>query len=603
MWNVQNAAKLNELPWAKPGAVRITTDGAVVAALCDGQPFIWRTVDDWASATPVNVATGNPSARWRHIALAENGKVVAFASDPAQRAAVDSDSEEVDRGPVVQVQTVGTDKVLATMKYSESAVTAIELFGATPALAVGHESGTIRVWDVDPAARTSLDLSRTTSPVAWTTKVPSAVAALGQDMTGDTLIIGSRDGLVAAWQDGEEIARMIGETTVTSVSLTRQDGLVAVLDSSHHVHAWDLGAMYNLTRVRFGLSSAEFSADGSLMLFRSRTGAFTGVIDVTQGKIVHQAPIRGGFYPLAIAPDKELLAVREQSETEEKDYSFNVRPYSAEKIGSPRWATQATPGGTLTAAQFSDDGRHVAAFSAIHPIASRRSPDDRYGLFVWNAASGEEELYLPAPVQQSRIAPPYSFVGSEPRLLVAAPEGFSEVSLETRNAVPTALKARGRVSRLARSRDGRTLAIVETGPSSDTGSGAEGPSVPRLRLLEYPSGAERRAIDLATLARAVTFDGAGRYLTVVDTTDAVWLWDLQKADRPLRYPMRLRTLAAIVGPRGQLVAATERGLVYIPWWPPDLVREACRRAGRDLTEREWERYMGHEPRITVCAGR
>ena len=606
IWNVESAEKLHELACAKPGAVRITDDGTVVAALCDGQPVIWRTADDWSRSTPVKVATGYPNAQWRYISLAGDGKVVALAVDPTQRASADISEPDVGRSPVISVQTVGTDKILATMRNAESSVTAIALFGDSSlasAFAVGDESGTIRVWAVDPNASGTLDLTGNTTPVAWTTKVPGAVAALGQDMTGETLMIGSRDGLVSAWVDGEEIARMIGDTAVTSLSLTNRNGIAAVLDSSRHVHAWDLRAMENLTPIRRGLLSAQFSADGSLMLFRTRTGTFSGVFDVAQGRVLHQSQIRGGFYALAIAPENDLVAVREQSETEEREYSLNVRPYSSEKIGPPRWSKPATPGGTVTAAQFSSDGRHVAAFSPTGPVASGRSPDDRIGLFVWNTASGEEDLYLPATEAglNPRSAPPYVFVGSEPRLLVATPDGLSEISLETRKPVATSLKARGRVTRLARSRDGRMLAVAETGSvSGSTGSG-EGPAVPRLRLLEYPSGAELRTVDLVSVVRAITFDVTGRFVTITDS-DSVWVWNLQKTERPARYPMRLRTFTAMMGPQGQLVAANERGVAYVSWWSKDLVGEACRRAGRDLTQQEWERYMGKEPRVTVCAG-
>jgi hypothetical protein len=35
-------------------------------------------------------------------------------------------------------------------------------------------------------------------------------------------------------------------------------------------------------------------------------------------------------------------------------------------------------------------------------------------------------------------------------------------------------------------------------------------------------------------------------------------------------------------------------------WPEDLIAEACARLTRNLTQEEWERYLGDEPYRKTC---
>lgn len=599
VWDTATVAKLAEFPCADPtGPPRMSDDGSVVATLCGGQPIAWIAKKEWSRAAPLRVGTGSsPSTRWTQMALDSDGGFVALASVGAGRAAV---ADELDLSPSrsIEVRALASGRVVAEQSIPDNP-TAIELLGGrlsdAPVLAIGDAGGRIRLWRIEGRGKIDLDGANPSS----TLNIPGAVTTLARGLDPTTLIAGSRRGNASVWVDGEAVAFFNGDASLVSASVVSADGVAAIVDRQHRVQWFDLGAMEDELRVPRGVLSAQFTPDGSLLTYRERAvGAISKVLNLSARKLVQTLDMRRDrFYAVAIAPDKRSIAVRLTPQSD-AIARLSLRAYGDGQIGADRWTRPVPIDGTLGVPTFSSDGQHLAGFVRRTPSPRGDGPGHRLGLFVWSAATGAEELYRAAENPRSVRAPAFCFAGKEPRMVLASRDGIREIAVPGGKESDSRLKASGTVMFLSCSPDGTRVAVAESG--GDAAPDGDDVSAHKVRLFEYPSGREIRAVDHQGLVRSMSFDLTARFLTIVGS-DSVSLWDLSRPDRPLQYPVRHRPIAAMLTQQGQLAVANERGVSYLRWRPEDLIREACHRAGRDLTPAEWGLYMGNEPRPSTCA--
>lgn len=597
IWNTETFAKIIELPCARAsGKPRMTDNAAIVAALCGGKLFLWKTRNDWQRSEPVT--TKVKDGRWTQMALSGNGLFVALADIRPLRSTTADDGESTGNFSIV-VQDVGTGKLVAADSFSITP-TAFDLFEGVwtdAMLAVGDATGLLRLWNLD--ATSDIDLE--TDPPATTLKLPGSVTAIAQGASRDTIIAGSRDGVATVWSGGQPSALLIGEGTVTSAAVI-DDDLAVIVDRAHRAEFFALGSIEERSRAPGGVGTAQFSSDGSQVLLRDRRQI--GISTTTLFDVVRRKPIVSwnrkaeAFYPVALGPDLQSIAVRLEAPTGQS--VLTVKAFREGRVGRDRWARPVKVDATLSVPLFSRDSAHLAA--AVRPAAGTRPPTapERLGLFVWNAATGVEEVFRPFDNSRSTRAPVFCFAGTaEQRMVFTTSDGIREIAFPSLAESASLLKATTVVTTMACSPSGGLVAIAESGGNADTTSESAEVQVPRVRVLEFPSGREVGAFDHPGTVRGLTFDREARFLTVVGA-DSVSLWDLTKPDRPTRFPTRRRPLAAALTPDGTLVVADETGVIYLRWRPEDLIKEACRRAGRELTPREWQNYMGNEPQPMTC---
>ncbi|NJO14851.1 MAG: TIR domain-containing protein [Thioploca sp.] len=103
---------------------------------------------------------------------------------------------------------------------------------------------------------------------------------------------------------------------------------------------------------------------------------------------------------------------------------------------------------------------------------------------------------------------------------------------------------------------------------------------------------------------SISFSPDGKYLASASSDNTVRLWDVQ-TQQPLGEPLRGHTATVwniSFSPNGkQLASASEDGTVIL--WDVDLsswLKKACRRANRNLTQVEWQRYLGGRSYQPTC---
>jgi WD40 repeat protein len=118
-----------------------------------------------------------------------------------------------------------------------------------------------------------------------------------------------------------------------------------------------------------------------------------------------------------------------------------------------------------------------------------------------------------------------------------------------------------------------------------------------------------RSTDLDPNPLHPVFSADGKYLAGVGRKDALRVWQLNSEGLPPRirvYSEGVIKVAAF-GPAadGQLLAtADETGTVRLwkltPRLSDDLLKEACSRLIRNMTQAEWEKYVGGSDRQKTC---
>jgi hypothetical protein len=254
-------------------------------------------------------------------------------------------------------------------------------------------------------------------------------------------------------------------------------------------------------------------------------------------------------------------------------------------------------GATVGYPIFSRDGRYLAGFVRRSPLQPPEQPSDRLGLFVWDAATGREELNRPPEAPRSLQTPAFAFTPDGKRIVIGSRNGGLK-QIAVPGGAETLLFTGRNVTAVAFSEDGKLLAIGEAGTSgnSDAQEGLSSP--PRVRVLAYPSEKEIAEFDQPGSIRSIAFSNDGRYLVVVVSGAGASLWEVSSRLRLLHYPARV--LAACITNEGRLVVANTRGVAFLPWQPSDLVSEACKRARRSLTKIEWQLYVRNEPYAETC---
>jgi WD40 repeat protein len=108
-------------------------------------------------------------------------------------------------------------------------------------------------------------------------------------------------------------------------------------------------------------------------------------------------------------------------------------------------------------------------------------------------------------------------------------------------------------------------------------------------------------LDDTSYSLAISPDGAT--LAAGDMSGKIWLWDLATL-QPIGVPLAGAGFSdeLVFSPDGsRLASGNIDGTIEIWDVSPESWRErACRIANRDLTEEEWERYLGDRPYRSTC---
>ena len=542
---------------------------------------------------------------------------VAFSPDGRRLATASADFE-------VRIWEVGSGLSLAHMKH-QGAVRRVVFDPTGDHVLTASDDGTARIWEVASGE----EVSRLAHP--------DRVVSIAFSGDGQLAASASADGTILVWEtphapklfntryedsgefgglssdgkyflkvkdskvhlieisSGRTVYRLPSSDGIRAFALDRKGQILALLGTDE-ISLWRLGsASQEAAKIR-DLPSGSTS-DWPLGLALGDSGrrvAFWGTD--TSGDPLDDQALRiwdvatgeellfrsGGVGSIAQSPRGQLIGVDEG----------DLRLYSAE-AGAEVGILHETDvvGSTAPAQALSDSGLVVFKSPGepffIHQIGKGRSVP----LALSHADS--------AQVVELAFAPDDS-------LILATTEGPS-----------------GRQVHVLRSKDGKEVGVYSLAKSDEFGPQAVHPRSQRLALVTKPGLVEvrdlARGVSIAALAhegevRDLAFSPDGGFLATTTDDLILRVWDLRNGAlmarlEPSRIGNRLG-LSVEFTPDGKYICSVVHNLISGArresglwlWRTKDLISEVCSRAGRNLTQGEWQLYMGAETYRKTCSG-
>lgn len=595
---------------AEVRGVAVSADGTrAVTTGRDGDVVVW------------DVASGVPQATWsgggalNGAALTPDGRFLAAGDDGG--AALVWDLAEVDGdvlpdpvvldedGPVVAVALTDDGSQLVTggaagvglwavapgarrnLASSDETVDGVAVSGDGRYAAAADRDGTVLVWDLQA------------SPGAPATELRHDEGVRAVAFTPDGRVVtGADDFVVRVWDTagGEETAELRGHTSrVWSIAVS-PDGDAAVSSGDDgQVLLWDLagtsaavalrGHAGGVRAVAFGLDGliASGGTDGAAVLWNARSplerralrGHETSVRDVA---------FRPGGVELASAGEDGRMIVWDLV------------------TGQPRFADSMP--GAVQALAYDADGNRLAAGGSFDGLAvwdagsgelaaelpdvhtgtvwgiafgpsgdALATADDRGRVVLWDLATGNSEALADGVAARTVAFSPdgrWLAWGRDDGIVVVwdVQAGAVEVELADLQNPVWEVSFRGDSARLAAGGNDTDVVMWETG----------GWNVVE-RLARH-----------SDILRATRFAPGGALLGSAGQAGTIIVWDGGEPFAELRGHVGRVWTVAFQGPGGPVASGGVDGAVLV--WPIDVdeaVASACRLAGRNLTQVEWER--------------
>jgi hypothetical protein len=182
----------------------------------------------------------------------------------------------------------------------------------------------------------------------------------------------------------------------------------------------------------------------------------------------------------------------------------------------------------------------------------------------------------------------------------------------------TPIVCQGACTAIAISPDGRRLAVADNPhaatPPDGVASAAPGDARSKPSVTIWTSEGQRVVVlPQAAAVRALSFSSSGKRLAAA-APDGAHVWDLERADSAMLPPEREKMEIARLSLSSPIeevgfsaderfvVAVTDRQAEAFYLRTNDILADACRRIGRDLTRAEWDALVPGEPYEGVCEG-
>jgi len=568
--------------------------GTTVAALCDGRPMVWK-VDGRGrlKSLPAPRVTKNPKAApaWGLLSLDSDGRYLILGrakrqpdSGGGDTIAASRDESFDDSSFVVTLTETGV-KVAGgggeDARLTAVASTATGL--STDDVVTADVQGNVSFWTTQPG--------KTSSDKGVAHVVSGAISALWVDMA--RVISGGHNGVARVWDGDEETARVVDGAPIAGVTFD-SDNELALVTLSGELRLWTLS--HGVAKSFGGfLSSAHFSLDGSLLVYRDLSNA--GIYDLQTKRDIAAGKVRKQ-YPVAIAPDRTLIVLREPHPHDLP--TITVAPIQDGKFGAPKWS-QPVRTGIIGNPVFSVDSSRIAWFEGALPTWPRTRP----GIHVWNVAKATEEAYFPDESGSPRTAPAFCFTPDGKKLLIASRQkGILEAPIPG-EPVSSRIAPDRAVTALAFSPDHRTLVTGEViAASRDDSSDEESQPGYVVRVWDYATVSEDKAPErtVFTVPSPIRFlsYSSDSHRLIAGTSREVRVFDLTSGQLAAQFKERDRIFGAAVTSTGDLAVAFRKGLAIYPWDPVTLRDQACERVGRNLTAEEWKHYLPGEKPFKIC---
>lgn len=540
-------------------------------------------------------------------------------------------------------------RLLSTRRVDPAAVLAVGLTDAGARIAV-VDGRTVTFFD-------ARSLRRLSSVAITPTLAAPAAAAISP--SGQTIAIASQAGAVSFVDAASGEARPgVGPNTGSAASLAySRDGREVASAANNTVIVWNPRSARprEILPIPGGqVEGVAFSPDGQT-LYTSSVGGLVLAWDLTGERSFGRRfalsgpspccnPVAPLAPPLALSPDGTRFAVRLgtstvglfSAQTLQRLQSFTVKPQDA-VITALAWsptAPELAVGGSsglvqlwrldgaprlthslsglrpvlgkpeaVQALSFSPDGRLIAASDNGETVASLDSgsrgpenPEDRLAsLAIWRTSSGKPSAPLKDLGTGSARFDPLAFSPNGRLLAVSTPDGRDVVLDATTAQTRRTFRPIGREYTVS-------LAFAPDGTlATGTLSGI-------VQLWNPISGAQVAGPLPVTAGpiSSITFDRGGqRFATTGSEDGTVKLWStstLQQEGTTLNTDQRAAATAMFDARGSNLLVVDNDGNGFT--WPMSIAaweRRACTVAGRNLTRREWTRFVTGHAYARVCS--
>ncbi len=480
------------------------------------------------------------------------------------------------------------------------------------------------------------------------------VNALTFNSDGSYLATASQDHTARVWEtsSGRQITHMNHQGSVNAIVFAPDGRYLATTSADRTVGVWETENGYRLICLPHKdidynagdyISNIAFSPDGRYLATASENGS-TGMWEIITGRLTHKRRVSA----VAFSPDGRYLATASEDGTagiwEVKSGYRHLRL----SCGSKVWAVAFSPDGrylatgsgdgivglweTLAGRQpvrlvhkrsvndlaFSPDGRYLATASddktaQVCEIASGRllfslshkdtvnavafSPDGRYlatasndtNACLWEMPTGRQIAYLPHRLIVNKVV-----FSPDGRYLATASWDHTAKIWETSSGRELfRLSHRSKVWSVAFSPAGESLTdtLVATASKDQT-----------ARVWETSSGKQIARFTHDDSVSAIAFTPDGKYLATASEDHTTGVWEIASGRQSAYLPHEDSVNGVVFSPDGKYLAtASMDGIARLWLWrSEDLIVEAQARLTRNLTQTEWQQYLGEEPYRKTC---
>lgn len=550
--------------------------GAETVALAPGAAYALVTQQKWladkhAYEPPVTTLWQLPSdgREAREVLKLPSISGPVFSPDGAWLAATGKDDEpliwsveRLARGDPAPLRSLAEDAPLARRPLFSPD-------GRHLAMAYGENPELIGVWSV-------ADWKRVYKLPVSDESYPLAVAPGGRHVAtatshGEATLVRVFDAM-----HGCEVAQTLAATTDPVVAFAATGRTMAVA-SEHRVEIFAFAAGCGDARQFDGVAgavAAAFSADESHLgvVARSAEGLALQRVDVAGARVVLTRPL-GAAAVMQFSGNGSVLALASGNRIRLVDVAS----------GGERASATSTDG--VAALALSRDGGHLAA-------ATRGNV-----LQIWNGASLQAQASAPLPDPLEAGA---GSLAIEPARVVAITRGEARRVGEPLTLQSWTLPAMAHAAApVGRDRGG--FAANVCGLSEGGGRVAINAGVSGIRVRETASGKDLAILDDPGRGRRCTFSADERYLAVAAGT-SVRIWEVASQAEVANLAASGTVRALAFSPGGRYLAATLQDGALARWLlrPADLIAEACARLPGNISQEDWERYVGNVPYVELC---
>jgi len=547
---------------ADVNAVAFSPKAKIIATASDD-----NTVRLWDAETGNAISTLVHYFGVNAVAFSPDGTAIATASDDKITRFWDTD----------------TGREFATLDY-KSGVNALAFSPDGTAIATASDDNTVRLWDT----RTCKEITTITHK--------DKIIALAFSPDSKSIVTATDSNIARLWDaySGQEVAILNHQYQVRSVAFSPDGKTIATATGRNTARLWDTYTNKQVASLNHQdkIIALAFSPDGqSIVTASADKTARLWDTNIRQAAttLKHQSWVKA----VAFSPDGKTLATASYDKTARLwdaytgkqlatlDYQSKVNAVAF----SPDSKTIATANADNTArlwdaatgkaiATLNHQGEVVAvAFNPDNKTIATASADKTAR--VWDANTGQQLATFNHQGEVRAVA----FSRKGKIIATASADKTARVwNAQTGQQLAT-FNHQGEVIAVAFSRNGKTIATASADKTA--------------RIWDAKTGQQLATLLHQGEVTAVDFSRNGKTIATASADKTARIWETNTGKQVATFNHQGEVRAVAFNYNGKIIAtASNDNTAGIHWVrPKDLIAEACRRLGRNLTAEEWQQYI------------